>query len=73
MISGKPDFCKARGRRVEPVTIEATLRVRREQHDGAPLAVAGQMGVTAAAEVIGHMGPRPEADLKALFRRAGLV
>ena len=40
---------------------------------GAPLDVAGRMGATAAAEVISHMGPRPEADLKALFRRSGLI
>ncbi len=40
---------------------------------GAPLDVCGRMGVTAAAEVISHIGPRPEADLKALFRRSGLV
>ena len=40
---------------------------------GAPLDVCGRMGVTAAAEVISHMGPRPEADLKALFRRNGLI
>ena len=40
---------------------------------GAPLETCGKMGVTAAAEVISHMGPRPEADLKALFRRNGLI
>ena len=40
---------------------------------GAPLATCGRMGVAAAAEVISHMGPRPEADLKALFRRAELI
>ena len=38
-----------------------------------PLAIAGQMGVTAAAEVISHFGARPEADLKALFREKGLI
>jgi hypothetical protein len=27
----------------------------------------------AAAEVIGHYGARPEADLKALFRAQGLL
>jgi hypothetical protein len=31
------------------------------------------MGCIAAAEVIGHFGARPEADVKALFRKAGLV
>ena len=40
---------------------------------GAPLAVAGRMGCVAAAEVIGHFGARPEADVMALYRKAGLV
>ena len=40
---------------------------------GADMETAGRMGCAAAGEVIGHIGPRPEADLKALFRRAGLV
>jgi len=40
---------------------------------GRPLAVAGRMGCIAAAEVIGHMGARPEADVKALFAAEGLV
>ncbi|MFN3971322.1 MAG: adenosine kinase [Gemmobacter sp.] len=40
---------------------------------GAPLATAGRMGCVAAAEVIGHVGARPEADLKALFRTEGLI
>ena len=40
---------------------------------GVPLAVAGRMGCVAAAEVIGHFGARPEVDVKALFRKAGLV
>jgi hypothetical protein len=31
------------------------------------------MGCVAAAEVIGHYGARPEADLKALFRAQGLL
>lgn len=39
----------------------------------APLAVAGRMGCIAAAEVIGHIGARPEADVRALFRREGLL
>ena len=38
-----------------------------------PLAVAGRMGCIAAAEVIGHVGARPEADVMALFRAEGLV
>jgi len=38
-----------------------------------PLEVCGAMGVIAATEVIGHIGPRPEADIKALFAQAGLI
>ena len=37
------------------------------------LEVAGRMGCVVAAEVIGHFGARPEADLRALLRTAGLV
>ena len=40
---------------------------------GAPLDVAGRMGCVAAAEVIGHYGARPEADVKALFAAEGLI
>lgn len=40
---------------------------------GRDLADCGRMGVLAAGEVIGHIGPRPEADLKALFKDAGLL
>ncbi|MDO5614295.1 MAG: adenosine kinase [Paracoccus sp. (in: a-proteobacteria)] len=40
---------------------------------GAPLEVAGRMGCLAAAEVIGHMGARPERDLRADFRAEGLI
>jgi len=40
---------------------------------GRPLAVAGRMGCIAAAEVISHVGARPEADVLALFRAEGLV
>jgi sugar/nucleoside kinase (ribokinase family) len=40
---------------------------------GRPLDVAGRMGCVAAAEVIGHYGARPEADLSALFRSHGLT
>lgn len=39
---------------------------------GASLETAGRMGCIAAREVIGHYGARPEADVKALFRAAGL-
>jgi hypothetical protein len=37
------------------------------------LDIAGRMGCVAAAEVIGHFGARPEADVMALFRKNGLV
>lgn len=40
---------------------------------GKPLAVAGRMGCIAAAEVISHVGARPEANVMALFRKEGLV
>jgi sugar/nucleoside kinase (ribokinase family) len=40
---------------------------------GRPLETCARMGVAAASEVIGHVGPRPEADVMALFRREGLV
>ena len=40
---------------------------------GQGLEVAGRMGCVAAAEVISHFGARPEADLRALFREAGLL
>lgn len=40
---------------------------------GKELAVCGRMGVIAATEVIGHVGPRPEADIAALFRAEGLA
>lgn len=40
---------------------------------GAPLEVAGRMACMAAAEVIGHVGPRPERDLRADFRAARLI
>ena len=40
---------------------------------GQPLEVAGRMGCAAAAEVIGHYGARPQTDLKALFRKEGLL
>jgi len=34
---------------------------------------AGKMGVICAAEVIGHVGPRPQVSIKSLFSDAGLV
>ncbi len=37
------------------------------------LAICGRMGCIAAAEVIGHFGARPEADLRHLFARDGLI
>ena len=40
---------------------------------GQNLATSGRMGCVAAAEVISHFGARPEADLKALFRKEGLI
>ncbi|MCT8158850.1 adenosine kinase [Pseudoruegeria sp. SHC-113] len=40
---------------------------------GQSLEVSGRMGCIAAAEVIGHIGPRPQADIKALFAKAGLI
>lgn len=40
---------------------------------GQNLATCGRMGCVAAAEVISHFGARPEADLKALFRKEGLI
>jgi sugar/nucleoside kinase (ribokinase family) len=40
---------------------------------GRSLAVAGRMGCLAAAEVIGHVGARPEADIAAIFRAEGLI
>ncbi|WP_341366885.1 adenosine kinase [Yoonia sp. BS5-3] len=40
---------------------------------GQSLETCGRMGVVAAAEVIGHIGPRPKADLRSLFAQQGLV
>ena len=40
---------------------------------GQTLATCGRMGCIAAAEVISHFGARPEADLKALFHKEGLI
>lgn len=40
---------------------------------GAALDVAAAMGVACAAEVIGHIGPRPEARMMDVFKGKGLV
>lgn len=40
---------------------------------GADLAAAGRMGCIAAAEVIGHVGARPEVDLRPVFAAEGLI
>ncbi|MAM62048.1 adenosine kinase [Maritimibacter sp. UBA3975] len=40
---------------------------------GRDLETCGRMGVIAAGEVISHIGPRPEADLKELFRKNGVA
>ena len=40
---------------------------------GKSLDVAAKMGVMCAAEVIGHLGPRPEANMMAAFKAADLV
>lgn len=37
------------------------------------LATCGRMGNACAAEVISHIGPRPEADMMEVFRKEGLV
>lgn len=38
-----------------------------------PLDVCGRMGCIAAAEVISHVGPRPQQDVRALFEAEGLI
>ena len=40
---------------------------------GRGLDVAGRMGNIAAAEVIGHIGARPQVSIKALFKAEGLI
>ncbi|AXC49889.1 adenosine kinase [Paracoccus suum] len=40
---------------------------------GVGLSAAGRMGCIAAAEVIGHVGARPQQDVKALLRAEGLA
>jgi sugar/nucleoside kinase (ribokinase family) len=41
--------------------------------EGRDVATCGRMGCVAAGEVIGHIGARPQQDLKALFRADGLI
>jgi sugar/nucleoside kinase (ribokinase family) len=40
---------------------------------GLPLDVCGRLGGLAAAEVISHVGPRPQVSLKALAAKSGLI
>lgn len=40
---------------------------------GKPLAVAGALGSLAAAEIISHVGARPEANLAELAQKAGIL
>ncbi|RYH08753.1 adenosine kinase [Tropicimonas sp. IMCC6043] len=40
---------------------------------GRDLATCGRMGVICATEVIGHLGPRPETDMRDLFRAEGVL
>jgi sugar/nucleoside kinase (ribokinase family) len=40
---------------------------------GADLEICGKMGNVCAAEIISHMGARPEADLQVLFKQNGLI
>jgi sugar/nucleoside kinase (ribokinase family) len=40
---------------------------------GRDMATAGRMGCMAAAEVISHIGARPQQDLRAMFRAEGLI
>lgn len=39
---------------------------------GRDVATSARIGVLAASEVIAHIGPRPQSDLKALLKKAGL-
>jgi sugar/nucleoside kinase (ribokinase family) len=41
--------------------------------NGRSLVDCGRMGVVAATEVIGHIGPRPQVDLAVLLKEAGLL
>jgi sugar/nucleoside kinase (ribokinase family) len=41
--------------------------------EGHALELCARMGNAAASSVISHIGPRPEADLTALFKDSGLI
>lgn len=41
--------------------------------EGYDLETCGKMGCAAAGEIISHIGARPEADLRGIFRQAGLI
>ena len=41
--------------------------------EGLPLETCGRLGSLAAAEVIGHIGARPEASLRELAQERGLL
>lgn len=41
--------------------------------EGQPLDACGRLGCIAASEIISHVGARPEADLRALFRKHGAI
>ena len=40
---------------------------------GRDLETCARMGNTCAAEVISHIGPRPNADMRVLLQEAGLL
>ncbi len=40
---------------------------------GADLETCGRMGNLCAGEVISHIGPRPQQDMKAVFKNAGVI
>lgn len=40
---------------------------------GRDLETCGKMGCLSAGEVIGHVGPRPKANMTTLYRKAGLI
>jgi sugar/nucleoside kinase (ribokinase family) len=83
--SGDPVWICAQGRKLEiPVTravpVDATgagdqfaAGFLYGLATGRDLETAGRMGVIAASEVISHIGARPKTDLRAAFRRAGLI
>jgi sugar/nucleoside kinase (ribokinase family) len=83
--SGAPVVIMAKGQRVEIPVAEVVPVDATGAGDqfaagflyglatGADMATAGRMGCMAAAEVIGHVGARPQADLAAMFRAEGLI